>query len=562
MLPFHRSLRSLAPAVLALALVAGCSDDDDDIINPPMGPATPAGLAAERQEDGTIDVSWNASTGATAYVLQRAVSTAPATFSAVGGDIATTTYTDDDADIGTGYLYRVAAKNASGTSAFSGAIAATEPGDNVEIVTGPITTDRTLTADKTWVLQGYVKVSNGATLTIEPGTKVVGDFETPGSSLWILRGARIDAQGTAADPIVFTSEQPEGSRKPGDWGGILIFGNGVSNRSGVISSEGPTGVSEVYSGGTDNNDDSGILRYVRIEFAGYDVTGTGQELNALSSYAVGNGTTYEYIQTLAGLDDSFEYWGGAVDGRYLASFESGDDHFDWTEGYRGRNQFVIAYQSTRLQPAAGTGGISSDPQGMEADGCPAGDAGCTDGNATEPFSIPVWANFTLIGPAAPVALSTSGDVGMVLRRGTGGYLTHGLVGRWQRQGISIRDAQSGAHLAGDSLRVVNLLLVENAANYDDDAGANFAKVAGFAGANHVAAAGPITGLLQSLTPGSANFLQPVGGSAAASVTGAVAIPNEVLGGFFGGTLTPANFYGAVDPAGTPWYAGWTYYAAN
>src|SRR5690606_14315932 len=242
--------------------------------------------------------------------------------------------------------------------------------------TGPITTDRTLTSDKVWVLQGYVKVTDGATLTIEPGTKIVGDFETKGGSLWILRGSRIVAQGTAASPIVFTSEQPAGSRKPGDWGGLIIIGNGVSNRSGVIETEGPTGVTEQYSGGTDNSDDSGVLRYVRIEFAGYDVTGTGQELNALSSYAVGKGTTYEYIQTLAGLDDSFEYWGGAVDGRYLVSLESGDDHFDWTEGYRGRNQFVIAYQSTRLQPAPGSGGISSDPQGMEADGCPAGDAGC------------------------------------------------------------------------------------------------------------------------------------------------------------------------------------------
>jgi hypothetical protein len=78
--------------------------------------------------------------------------------------------------------------------------------------------------------------------------------------------------------------------------------------------------------------------------------GAGQELNTLSSYAVGRGTTYEYIQTMAGLDDSFEYWGGAVDGRYLVSYESGDDHFDWTEGYQGRNQFLIAFQSTRLAP--------------------------------------------------------------------------------------------------------------------------------------------------------------------------------------------------------------------
>ncbi len=560
---FTRRRFSLVPAALALALLAACSDDDGgDIIDPPGTPAAPTGLAAAWQDDNTIDVSWNASAGATAYVLERAAATAPTAFTAVGGDVAATAYADADVTPGTGYLYRVAAKNGDGTSAFSGAVAAAEAGEKVRVLTGPITTDLTLHSDTLYILQGYVKVSNGAELTIQPGTKIVGDYETKGSSLWILRGSRIVAQGTADAPIVFTSEQPEGSRKPGDWGGLLIFGNGIINRTGVIQSEGPTGVSETYSGGTDNADDSGVLRYVRIEFAGYDVTGTGQELNALSSYAVGSGTTYEYVQTLAGLDDSFEWWGGAVDGRYLVSFESGDDHFDWSEGYRGRNQFVIAYQSVRLAPAPGTGGISSDPQGFEADGCPAGDAGCTDGNATQPFSMPVFANFTVIGTGNAVAPSTSGDIGLVLRRGTGGYLTHGVVARWQRQGISIRDAQTGDHLAGDSLRVVNLLFAENGTDYDDDAGSNFGKAAAFAASNHVLSAGPVSNVLQSLTPGAAGFLQPVGGSAAASVTGAVTIPAEFLGAYFGGTLAPADYYGAVAPGGTPWYAGWTNYAQN
>jgi hypothetical protein len=91
---------------------------------------------------------------------------------------------------------------------------------------------------------------------------------------------------------------------------------------------------------------------VRIEFAGFDVSnGGGQELNSLSSYAVGSGTTYEYVQSMSGLDDSFEFWGGAVKGKYLISYEAGDDHFDWSEGYVGRLQYLIAFQS-RNQPAA------------------------------------------------------------------------------------------------------------------------------------------------------------------------------------------------------------------
>ena len=243
---------------------------------------------------------------------------------------------------------------------------------------------------------------------------------------------------------MFTSGKPAGSRAPGDWGGILIIGNGVINRTPPVLTEGPQGITEDYSGGTDNADNSGTLRYVRIEFAGYDVSaGNGQELNSLSMYAVGSGTTLEYVQSLAGLDDSFEWWGGAVDGRYLVSYESGDDHFDWTEGYRGRNQFLIGFQSTRINPAAGAGVLATDPEGFEADGC--NGAGCALGFATQPFSVPVFANFTLVGPGTGTTITSGGDVGMVLRRGTGGYLTNGIVARWQRQGLSVRDPKPAPH---------------------------------------------------------------------------------------------------------------------
>jgi hypothetical protein len=148
------------------------------------------------------------------------------------------------------------------------------PNEIFSIVTSDITSNRTFYADSTYVLSGFIKVANGATLTIQPGTKVVGDFEIPGSSLFVLRGARIIANGTADKPIVFTSERPAGQRQPGDWGGIIIIGNGIINRTGSTQIEGtgtPANINpaQFYHGGTDNNDDSGILRYVRIEFAGY-----------------------------------------------------------------------------------------------------------------------------------------------------------------------------------------------------------------------------------------------------------------------------------------------------
>lgn len=430
-----------------------------------------------------------------------------------------------------------------------------QPGEGT--LSGNLTSSRTLYSDTTYTLSGFVKVQNGATLTIQPGTRLIGDTTVPGSSLWILRGARIEANGTAAAPIVFTSARSVGNRKPGDWGGLIIIGEGITNRNSVtVFTEGPQGASEQYTGGNDNNSSSGTLRYVRIEFAGYDVTGTGQELNALSSYVVGRGTTYEYIQTFAGLDDSFEWWGGAVDGRYLVSYESGDDHFDWSEGYRGRNQFLIALQTQRIQPRPGTGGLSSDPQGFEADGCPTGEAGCTTGNSTQPYSVPVFANFTLVGPGTGTPITSSGDIGIVLRRGTGGFLVNGLVARWQRQGLTIRDAVTDDHLTGDSLRVVNLLLAENATNYDG--GSNFGQENKFTTANHVTSQSLTAALFTSLTTPGLDWTPPAGSPAAAGA-GTVAIPAGFAAGFFGAAMPNTTYFGAAAPGGAKWWQGWTAY---
>ena len=549
---------SFAVGLVGLVLAA-CSGDDATA--PPATPPAPTGLTATAQSDNTILVNWSSVSGATGYALERADGSNPGSFTAVGGALTATTYTDAAVTPGGAYSYRVAAANANGTGNFSSAVNVNVAGAKVATLTGNITVDRTLYADTLYTLSGYVKIGNAKTLTIQPGTTIVGDAAVPGSSLWILRGSKIDAQGTAAAPIVFTSAKPAGSRKPGDWGGIIIIGNGISNRSGTVLTEGPQGITEPYSGGTDNADNSGILRYVRIEFAGYDVSnGAGQELNSLSMYAVGSGTTLEYVQSLSGLDDSFEWWGGSVDGRYLVSYESGDDHFDWTEGYRGRNQFLIAFQSARLDPEPGTGVLSTDPQGFEADGC--NGTGCDLGFATRPFSVPVFANFTLIGPGTGTVATASGDIGMVLRRGTGGYLTNGIVARWQKQGLSVRDPETNAMLTTlDSLNVANILLAENGLNYDDDAGTNFGKAAAFAGANHVTPAGTAASLFTSLSPASLDWT-PAGGSPAAAGAGTVVIPAEYTGGFFGGTLGNTTYFGAADPAGTKWWQGWTSYATN
>lgn len=550
------TLRVTAAAALLALSLAACDDDDPN--DPDPIPPAPTGLTAEPSADGTsIEVSWDAVEGATAYVLERAEGSPPGTFSQVGDDLAETTYSDTEITPDVVYSYRVRAVNDAGTSNPSSVVTVgAEPGEAVDTLTGTIAENRTLSADTLYIISGFVKVDSTFTLTIPAGTTLVGDTAVAGSSLWITRGARIDAQGTADAPIVFTSGQPEGSRAPGDWGGLLIIGNGVISKTGTVSTEGPQEATEVYSGGTNNADNSGTLRYVRIEFAGYDVSaGAGQELNSLSMYAVGSGTTLEFVQSMAGLDDGFEWFGGAVDGRYLVSYESGDDHFDWAEGYRGRNQFLIGFQSTRLDPASGSGVVSADPEGFEADGCN-GD-GCAAGFATQPFSIPVFANFTLVG-SGTATTATEGDIGMVLRRGTGGYLTNGIVARWQSQALSVRDEETNTLLTADSLNLSNILFAENATTYDADDSGDFGVADAFTDANHVVSADPAASIFTSLTPTALDWT-PVAGSDAEAGAGTVVIPTEYTGSFFGGELGNTTYFGAAEPGGDKWWEGWTQY---
>jgi hypothetical protein len=555
-----RSLRLWTLAALSALALAACSKDDT---TGPSGLSAPTGLAASQVSLTSINVTWSAVSGAQTYLLQRTSALTPGVFTAIGGTLAAATYLDAGVTAGAAYGYRVAAVAGSDTSDFS-AVTTFTTGLKAAAITGNITANRTLFSDTVYTLNGYVKVQNGAVLTIQPGTTIVGDTALAGSSLWILRGARIEANGTAAAPIVFTSARAPGNRKPGDWGGIVIVGNGIINRTGAtINTEGPAGVAENYAGGNDNNDNSGTLRYVRIEFAGYDVSnGGGQELNALSSYAVGRGTTYEYIQTLAGLDDSFEFWGGAVDGRYLISYESGDDHFDWSEGYAGRAQFMIALQTQRLTPASGAGTFSSDPRGFEGDGCDPGAPGCsiTPGSVSTPFSMPVFANFTMIGPGNLASIPADGNGG-TWRRGTGGQFHNGIIARWKGIGINIRDQFTDSLLQQrDSLNIVSVLLAQNGANYDTTS--NFGQVAKFASDGHKAFAGTVavdTLLGISANPAGLDWTPKTGSPAN---TGGATVPAARVAGFFGGTWQNTTYLGAADPTGPKWWQGWTSYSIN
>ncbi len=473
------------------------------------------------------------------------------------------------------------------TATIAYAVAATP----VVTLSGSLTANRRLSVDTLYVLRGFVYVQNGATLTIDAGTKIVGDTTALGSALFIMRGAKIDAQGTAALPIVFTSQRSAGNRAPGDWGGLILVGNARNNRSGNVIVEGSNGsvigadaAGVVYTGGTNDADNSGTLRYVRVEFAGY-ATVADAELNSFTFAAVGSGTTLEYLQSLAGLDDSFEWFGGNVNGKYLVSYESGDDHFDAAEGYRGLNQFLIAMQSTYLAPRAGAGGLSADPQGFEIDGC--SNAGCTapaGGNAQSSgadnglFNMNVFANFTIIGTGnTGGTVQANGGVGMVLRRGTGGYYINGVVANWPRAAISLRDTTSNNRFIVDSLLVRNLYFADNGvltsgANFDA-VGTNFGQDAAFTARNSnivVAAAGTTMASLftafpttiSATTTASAFDWAPSAASAIATGGLSTFAADAKIAARAGTFITPTAYRGAAAPGGAKWWAGWTNYARN
>ena len=564
----------------ALALSA-CKDDNGTTtpITPVVTkPDAPSNVLVTPISTTSLRVTWSGTTGAT-YNVERAPA-ASTTFASVATALAVTSFTDAGLAANTSYQYRVTAIKGTDTSVVSSVATASTSDKQTITVSGNITADRTFTSDTNYVLSGFVKVRSGATLHIKEGTRIVGDPNVNGSSLWILQGGKIDAIGTATNPIVFTSARAVGSRMPGDWGGIIIIGKAIANRGcpnaanpscvATTLTEGPSGglqnTAENYAGGTDPNDNSGTMRYVRVEYAGYAVD-TDQELNAFSMYAVGRGTTLEYLEAMDGLDDSFEWFGGSVDTRYLVSYESGDDHFDWTEGYNGRNQFLIGYQSYAPIPRAGTGNASVDPHMFEGDGCENDKAGCPS-YTNKPYSMPVFANFTLIsGGTGTFTIAGLKDAnGAEIRRGTGGVLINGIMGRVQGIAIDVRDAETDAMRTADSLFISNNIFTANVGGNFDPIGTNFGQKTNFPN-NDDLAIDPVS-LFTAIpavktAPASAAALDwSLSAASVARTGGLTTLPARVIArvaNYFGGTIAGTAYRGAADPAGAKWWAGWTNY---
>jgi len=341
----------------------------------------------------------------------------------------------------------------------------------------------------------------------------------------------------------------------------------VLNRADPTTLEG-TGTSAAnplvnYAGGTNNADDSGELRYVRVEFAGF-ATAPDQELNTFTFAAVGSATRFSYLEALYGLDDAFEWFGGAVDGRYLVSYETGDDHFDASEGYSGRNQFVVAFQSIRPDARPAAGSPSTDPQGIENDGC--NGANCLNGQNSVPRTNPMFANFTLVGTGPGVVDATQGGIGMMLRRGTAGAYVNGIVARWPRAAISLRDQTTLDRVSDGSLVLRNLYLAENGPTFQAASGTTVQGTVDLTANNIEVAPGTTTtsSLFVSLpaAPTAAANLDWALAAGVAPRTGGTGAFTGAMATQAGTFVTGTTYRGAADPAGVKWWAGWTNYARN
>jgi hypothetical protein len=209
--------------------------------------------------------------------------------------------------------------------------AAIEYSEATNIIAGTIDKDMKLTKRNTYQLVGIVYVTNNAVLTIEPGTVIRGDDKTCGT-LVITNGAKIMAEGLETDPIIFTSNKETTERRPGDWGGIIILGKAPINKLGGISTL-PFNLDPILNhyGGQDGEDNSGILKYVRIEYSGRKLSAL-KELNGLSLAGVGRKTVLSNIQISYSNDDSFECYGGDLNMNNLISYRTTDDDFDFTQG--------------------------------------------------------------------------------------------------------------------------------------------------------------------------------------------------------------------------------------
>ncbi|MBL7728608.1 MAG: hypothetical protein JNM68_13015 [Dinghuibacter sp.] len=407
------------------------------------------------------------------------------------------------------------------------------PNPTSNVISGNITTSRVYTRGK-YILKGYVYVTDGATLTFEPGCIIQGDITEKGA-LIIERGAKLIASGTASLPIIFTSGKAVGSRAPGDWGGIIMLGKAPTNRPLDPAPTIEGGVGRQY-GGTDPLDESGILRYVRIEYAGIAAE-PGSEINGLTLGGVGSGTIIENVQVSFGNDDAFEFFGGTVNAKNLVAFATADDDFDFDFGYNGKIQFAVSCRKPDFVDAGDAGnGIECDNDGS--------------GTLATPRTRPQLSNFTLIGPGNAAGTAANHNYSNRWRRATQFVLRNSVLIGHPDAGFSLESDATINDYYTNNLSEFKNNLVHADANVFRSGNAALASAAQMRTKAEAegcvvmadVAAFQLTSPLYSTTP---NFL-PVTGSPALSGTSFTG-----MNPFF----TATTYRGAFGTSN--WTSGWT-----
>ncbi|MDX5419086.1 MAG: T9SS C-terminal target domain-containing protein [Hymenobacteraceae bacterium] len=322
-------------------------------------------------------------------------------------------------------------------------------------VSGSTEEDFTMKAGTKYLLKGFVYVKDGATLTIEPGTVIMGDKNTKGT-LIVERGGKIMAQGTREKPIVFTSAQPAGQRAAGDWGGLIILGKAPVNLGNNARIEG--GVDREY-GGTDANDNSGVLKYVRIEFPGIAFQ-PDNEINGLTMGGVGAGTTVDFVQVSYCGDDAFEMFGGTVNAKHLIAYKTVDDMFDTDNGYSGKLQFLLGISDPNVADVSGSNGFESD-----------GDA---QGSDATPKTSATFSNVSLFGPRATESTQFNSNFkrGMHIRRNSNIQVHNSLIAGWPT-GLLLDGTKSQANATAGTLVIKNSVIAGSASALTVESGSTF-----------------------------------------------------------------------------------------
>lgn len=398
----------------------------------------------------------------------------------------------------------------------------------------------TWTKDNVWILDGFIFVNEGQTLTIEAGAVIKGSTGQGenAAALVVARGGKVIAEGTATEPIIFTAEADNlngnlGADESGLWGGLIILGKaGLNSTPGESAIEGiPTTETRGLYGGSNDADNSGVYRYISVRHGGTDI-GAGNEINGVTMGGVGTGTTIEYIEVYANKDDAFEWFGGTVNCKYLVATASGDDNFDYDEGYRGNVQFGLIYQRPDLGDRGGEHDGGTDPE---------------DGT---PYALPKFFNITSVGSV----VANDANRAITFRDNAGGEYHNSVFVSYGR-GIDIEFLASGEssykRFQAGELKLMNNTFVDVAGN---DVAAIF-TIATVEGKEPTDA---------ELVAAQADVLASFAANGNAVGTLGLSRSNLVPTEAGGATSTPSNSFftntsyrGAFAVGSTPWYVGWT-----